>query len=856
MRGFLIGESGALEGQRIPLDKPRVVLGRDAESCDFVLTQAFISKQHVALDTDEDGLTTARDLGSRLGIFVNGKPVLEQVLASGDQLGLGPGGVLSFRFLPPAPPAVPAVTGSTPTAQALRSQFRAAAERSGPVIVAAPETPHGHPPAHPRAATAAEDAAVLRLGRATDNQVVLDGLGVSRYHASLTYKEGRQPTLADLGSTNGTYLNGEFLREPKVIAPSDLVFIGGFLMRVDGRTVHQFDLSSSRICAQGITKRIGEKVLLRDVTLALFPREFVGLMGPSGCGKSTLMDALNGLRPATSGSVSINKLDLYKHFNSLRRSIGYVPQRDILHDALTVERTLYYSAKLRLPDGTSDGDVHRVVDDVIGTVGLGEQRATQFKQLSGGQQKRLSLGVELITKPSFLFLDEPTSPLDPESTESMMLLFRKLADEGRIVVMVTHKFEKFYEMHHVAILARGGHLAFFGPPRVALEYFGCREPADIYRKIGGDPEELGRRFKASSQYQTYVHGRLADASRLDAPGQQTADGVAAESASATRRPGLAQWLVLTRRFLEIKLKDRRNTALLLVQAPAIALILAVITGNKLNDAKALFISAIISIWFGANNAIRDIVSESPIYVRERRFNLKIPSYVFSKFAVLSGIGLIQTILFLGILINFHRLSAGDFPALLAILYLTSLGGISSALFLSALVNSTEKAMSILPLVLIPQLLLSGFFKPVGDVYFYPRTGKPATAEAFQRYEDAKGRMAGGSAGTLAFGRSNVPDVVTKKDGLGPAGPVSAVVMARWSMDGLVHAVSVNDADARNTLASTVYVPGYQAVFDGKDAASVAHAYRVRVWLDLSILAAFNAILLALTVWALKRKDVL
>ena len=836
---WLLGEAGDLKDRKFPLDRRLIVFGRDKDSCDVVLTQSFISKRQVSFETDEGGRITVKDLSSRLTTYINGSPVSEHVLSDGDRIGFGPGGVLAFRFCTSS--GNEASTGAR-TAQEIRSQLRAGAARSLPV--SAPFIGPERPVVEKESKL--DHKSVLRIGRAPDNDIVLDRPGVSRYHATLTYPPSQQPVLTDLASTNGTYVNGNPLSEARSLAEDDLVFVGGFLLRVEGKQVHQLDLSTSRICAEGITKSIGDKVLLRDLTLALFPREFIGLMGPSGCGKSTLMDALNGLRPATSGSVSINGLNLYSHFNALRRSIGYVPQRDILHDALTVERTLWFAAKLRLPDDTPQDEVRRVVNDVIETVGLGEQRNNQFRQLSGGQQKRLSLAVELITKPSFLFLDEPTSPLDPESTESMMLLFRRLADQGRIVVMVTHKFEKFDEMHNVAILTRGGYLAFFGPPRASLEYFKCREPADIYRQIGSqDPEELSRRFKASPEYRQYVTRRVADTHALLRTSGNSVALAGTHESPSERRAGPAQWKTLTHRFLEIKFQDRRNTLLLLVQAPIIALILSVITGSRLNDSKTLFISAVIAIWFGANNAVRDIVSEIPIYVRERRFSLKIPSYVLSKFAVLSAIAVVQVLLFLAILIGFKRLSAADFPALFAIVYLTTLGGVSTALLLSALVNSTEKAMSVLPLILIPQLLLSGFFKPVNDVYLNARTRQPVTAEAYKNSQDSQP-----GPGSVQ------PEVIQKVDGLGVARYASALVLARWSIDGLVHVVSVNDMEARDRLAAQLSVHSYATVMEQRTPSEISASYHRRVWADLAILAAFNVLLLSLTMLVLKRKDII
>ena len=695
----------------------------------------------------------------------------------------------------------------------------------------------------------------MTIGRAPDNDIVLDAPGVSRHHAALVYAEAAQPVITDTGSTNGTFVGGEPLTGERQLAPHDLVFIGGFLLRVDGRHVKRHDLSASRITARGITKEIGGRTILRDISLALYPREFIGLMGPSGCGKSTLMDALNGLRPATSGTVFVNDLDLYHNFDALRRSIGYVPQRDILHDVLTVERTLFYTAKLRLPEATPPGELQRIVDEVITTVGLEEHRTTQFRQLSGGQQKRLSLAIELITKPNFIFLDEPTSPLDPETTETMMLLFRRLADEGRIVVMVTHKFEKFDEMHQVAILTKGGRLAFFGPPREALDYFGCREPGEIYRRIAGrEPEELNRAYNASPTHARYVAGRIAETEELThTSGSMPVGGAAGagtSSGGAERRFGFKQWLTLTRRYLEIKLKDRRNTLLLLAQAPVIAAILALITGGTLNDPKTIFIGAIIAIWFGANNAVREIVSEVPIYTRERLVNLKIPSYVLSKFAVLSGIGLIQCALFVAILTMLGCLSGGDFPMLTLVLYLTLLAGVSMGLLFSAAVSSSEKAMSVLPLILIPQLLLGGFLKPLDDIYVNLRTNKSVAVADYERAEEAKDKP-------VTTGRTSAPpDPVKKFDGLGAARIGGDLMIARWAIEALAHAVSIDDEEARHHLPTNMTVRAYDTVLEDEPESAVKRAYRQRVVLDMAALGGFNVLFLLLTMLALKRKDVL
>lgn len=854
---YLLGLTGKLAGQQIFIEGTRAIIGRDASQCQIVLEQVVISRQHAVIETDGRGRTTVTALNPQQPVFVNGQSITQQELRDGDRLGFGPGGVVAFLYHAPKLQGISARAAELSSARSPADESHAASLASTIRDEGQQNAPSASSPASATAVLRAADQSVVRLGRAPDNDIVLDAPGVSRHHATLSYQNGAQPVLADLGSTNGTFVNGEPLVEPRPLAAYDIVFLGGFLLHIEGRDIKRYDLSASCITARHISKEIAGRAILKDVSLAIYPREFIGLMGPSGCGKSTLMDALNGLRPASAGSVFVNDLDLYSNFDALRHSIGYVPQRDVLHDALTVERTLYYAAKLRLPEATATESLRGIVDEVIEMVGLWEQRALEFQQLSGGQQKRLSLALEMITKPSFIFLDEPTSPLDPETTENMMLLFRRLANEGRIVVMVTHKFEKFEEMHQIALLARGGRLAFFGPPREALRYFDCREPGDIYRKIGArDPDELSRAFQASPQYARYITARLAETDQLLRAAGALQLAVRPEQGGAQRRFGLRQWLTLTERYLEVKLKDRRNTLLLLAQAPIVAIILAIITGQTLNDAKTLFIAAIIAIWFGANNAVREIVSEAPIYVRERLVNLKIPSYVFSKFVVLSGIGLIQCLLLTAILVGAGRLRGADLPAVTLVLYLTLLAGVAMGLFFSALVNSSEKAMSILPLVLIPQLLLSGFLKPLDDLYVNARTHRPATVVEYERFEQSKPEQSNPQTPVASTAISNsIPDPITKFDGLGAARYISALMVARWTIDALAHQVSIGDDEARQKLPTQMTVAEYKPpVADGTVKTNAA--YRHRVLTDAFILVGFNALFLALTMWALKRKDVL
>jgi len=193
----------------------------------------------------------------------------------------------------------------------------------------------------------------------------------------------------------------------------------------------------------------------------------------------------------------------------------------------------------------------------------------------------------------------------------------------------------------------------------------------------------------------------------------------------------------------------------------------------------------------------------------------------------------------------NRLKAVDFLSLTVVLYLTSLAGITTGLFFSALVNSTEKAMSVLPLILIPQLLLSGYLKPLNDVYVFAQSQKPASHAQFVDYEATKDQKP-----------PPPKEPVVKRDGLGVANYAAYLMVARWTIEGLAHAVSIEDQNARSKLASTISVTEYERVFEGKPEDEVTTAYRQRVAVDCAALALFNLLFLVLTMWVLKQKDVL
>ena len=571
----------------------------------------------------------------------------------------------------------------------------------------------------------------LSIGRDEKSDIRIDGLQISNRHAKLT-RTNNGVFIEDQNSTNGVYVNGARVSR-QLITPNDSVQIGSFQVRIDGAgNIGVFDTrSKTRIDSVNITKEVknragGGKIRLLDsVSLSIQPNEFVGLLGPSGAGKSTFMDALNGMRPASGGSVLINNLDLYQHLDSLKQSIGYVPQDDIIHRELTVYRTLFYVAKLRLSSDVSRAEINQIIEEVMDVTGLSERRSVPINQLSGGQRKRVSIAVELITKPSVIFLDEPTSGLDPATEEKIMKLFRQIAESGRTVILTTHAMENVKLFDKIVVLIRGK-LAFYGKPEEALAHLGAKSFKELYDKLeepieqrikqSGNAnrqqiteqvaEEWKQKFTTTPQFKKNVYEPLKDLGKVQSAG-----------VSKKNRLGIfgsiRQFVTLSRRYWEVLFRDKLNLFILLAQAPIIAVMLFFVMGKDQPRDFAYFVLSLVSVWFGISVSAREIIRERAVYNRERMVNLGLIPYIFSKLFVL---GIIVGIQCLTLFLPLKLLDlAGLMPMpgeLLGIpqfwvMLLTAGVGIALGLLISALVKTSEMATSLVPLILIPQILFSG-----------------------------------------------------------------------------------------------------------------------------------------------------
>ncbi|HWQ13753.1 MAG TPA: FHA domain-containing protein [Roseiflexaceae bacterium] len=741
---LVIQDEGAT--REAPLLPRPMTIGRAPDN-DIVLTSRFVSARHARIEPEGDAHRIV-DVGSTNGLLAGGRRLAANTplaLADGDVLRIGDPATGNF------------VTLTYRNARAARQPQAGAVARS----------------------FALDPGDVqITIGR-VGCDITLDNPQVSRHHATIE-RAGAAHLLRDMGSTNGTFVNGRRITQ-HALAPGDVIQIGAFKLVYDGDSLDEYDQRGAlRIDARNLWRMVARggknRMILKDVSLSIAPREFVALVGGSGTGKSTLLNALSGYAPASHGSVLVNGDDYYRNFDAYRTVLGYVPQEDILHRQLPVERALGYAAELRLPADTAPAEIARRITQVLDDVEMAPHRDKPVENLSGGQRKRVSIGAELLADPSLFFLDEPTSGLDPGLEKKMMYTLRRLADSGRTVVLVTHATANITQCDHVAFMS-DGRMVFFGPPSEAPAFFGVASGdfADIYTKLEGlaDPQDPERwavvqrdlkaeyeawqkhadrntlnaeprgtlqrsafsvqpslaelwemKFRASPHYQRYVAGRLAQAPAGPVAG--SADGAA--KARTPRVSALRQFGILARRYLDLTVQDRRNLAILLLQAPIIGLLIMVvakagaIVGESAfaNEAKkVLFMLATVAVWFGIINAAREITKEAPIFRRERLANLRIVPYVLSKVLVLSLLVAAQSaalLLLVGLKVQFppQGVLLPIWLELFVTTVLTSLAGLAIGLAISAFAATPDRAISIVPLALIPQILFAGVIFSLGD----------------------------------------------------------------------------------------------------------------------------------------------
>jgi ABC transport system ATP-binding/permease protein len=578
-----------------------------------------------------------------------------------------------------------------------------------------------------------------RIGRDPENEIVVDDLLASRFHAELRARPDGTHELVDLGSRNGTFVNGRMV-ERAAMQELDIVTVGHHMFRLVGSDLEEYvDTGSISFEARGIAARASDgRALLTGVTFSLEERAFLAVAGPSGSGKSTLLGALSGLRPAANGQVLYDGQDLYRRYDELRNRIGYVPQEDVVHRVLTVAQAMDYAAQLRFPPDVDRAQRSAEIDEVLAELGIEDLRDRVIKRLSGGQRRRVAVAMELVTKPSLLFLDEPTSGLDPGNERGLMTMFRQLADAGHTVITITHAMESVRLCDRLLILAPGGRPAYFGPPQLAASAFDRDDLEEVFELLNAQPERDWSEVLATGRSPTGV-ARVDATSPVDAtwpaPTEGSTTGAAVRSLLAGARRGGSQFSVLVRRQARLIVADRRNASLLVAQPLFLGvLMLAALPTHQLgapapgdvrlvSEAGLVLLVVILgATWIGAANAIGEIVRERPIIQRERASSLGVVPYVTSKVVVLGALTAAQcaVMALLALARQGPQAPGSLWPSPLAELVLAAvlagICGMALALVISAVASTVDQAMTLLPVILVLEMLLAlgGLFPNLVD----------------------------------------------------------------------------------------------------------------------------------------------
>ncbi|MEV6109412.1 FHA domain-containing protein [Streptomyces sp. NPDC051940] len=732
-----------LNGRTWNLDQSRSYsLGRDPQS-DVVFDDARVSWRHATIRWGGRSWLL-EDHGSTNGTYVHGQRIHQTEIGPGSNVHLG--NATDGPRLQLTATAVGADVYSAPTAYSAQPpqpawpQSGPGANGPGAQQQPQPRIPQqaGGPPAQgpgpvygDRNPTTFHKLAlgrVSRIGRALDNELRVDDLQVSRHHAEFRATPDGRFEIFDLGSHNGTFVNGQQLppRTSRLIGPQDIVGVGHSTFRLVGDQLEEFvDTGEVTFSARHLTVKVGpdNKTILNNVSFGVPEKSLIAVIGPSGSGKSTLLKALTGYRPANEGDVLYDSRNLYKQFAELRQRIGLVPQDDILHAQLTVQTALRYAAKLRFPGDTAESERRARVDEVLRELKLDVHKEKQISSLSGGQRKRVSVALELLTKPSLIFLDEPTSGLDPGMDRDVMQLLRGLADDGRTVLVVTHSVAELALCDRLLVMAPGGSVAYFGPPEEALNFFGYDSWADVFSSFENyrDYDWAGR-WHGSQHYQMY-------AADIDAVAPQSAQVQQAAIKPPKPQSWGAQLSTLVRRYCSVIASDRGFIVLMFLLPIVLGVLSAAMPadtgllpnsekGGANEDAPAiLVIIAVGAALGGAANSVRELIKERVIYERERATGLSRSAYLMSKVIVLGFITVLQAVMIaaIGLLprdLPKEGLLASPFIDLTLAIAALGFASMMFGLIISAVVKTAEKTMPLLVMFAMVQVVFAGALFPL------------------------------------------------------------------------------------------------------------------------------------------------
>lgn len=552
------------------------------------------------------------------------------------------------------------------------------------------------------------------IGRDSTCDVKIKNVAVSRVHAGIRYVNGTY-YVYDNKSTNGVFVNGIKIAKPVALVDKDIftilnttfIFSGNQLfykVNPEGIALNVRDLKKV------VSAKEGRKTILDNVSLEIGANEFVAIIGGSGAGKTTLMTAMSGFDTSITGEVFCNGINLRENFQTLKNIIGFVPQQDIIYENITLKKMLYYTAKLKMPEDTSNDEIAERINDVLRMVELSEHQDTFIRRLSGGQKKRASIAVELLANPGLFFLDEPTSGLDPGTEEHLMHTLKTLSKEQeKTVIMVTHTTNNLHLCDKIIIMGNGGKLCYCGTPDGIKEFFETDDLVRVYNKVNADTLGWESRFKQSGLY------------KVDKM-QFTSE----KEINPKKVSNFNQLSVLIRRYMTLIKNDLERLAMIFAQPIVIGLLLALVAEKgiyeKLLETRSIMFALMSAgIWMGLFNTIQEIYKERVILKREYMGNLKLPLYIFSKYVVQALVAAIQSVLMVGTYLIFWGaphckgvvFGSAAFELMFTI-FITIYVSACFGLLISAISKSGDRAMAIAPLVLMVQLLFSGILFALND----------------------------------------------------------------------------------------------------------------------------------------------
>lgn len=652
-----------------------ISIGRKAETNDVAVNETFVSQHHGVI-TCIDGKCYYRDINQSNGSYVNSFNHEERLHITDKDVLLSDGSTIRIGH-------------PTHTIRQVLIVFSYGNDETVPEWMTVGEAP-------------------ISIGRSRTCNIQLPAPNVSRHHCTV-YTENGRAFIRDDRSRHGIMVNGEKINGAVALKDKDIIqILGNRLIFSGGRIYYSKSRRGISISARNINKWVGsgknQKQILQSVNVDIQGGEFVAIVGGSGAGKSTLMGVLNCFDRNFQGGVYCNNISMKENFNSLKGTIGYVPQEDIIYENLTLERMLIYTAKLRLPGDFDKTEIKARVEKVMNMLDLTDHRNTLIRKMSGGQKKRASIAVEVLADPKLFFLDEPTSGLDPGIEKSLMQSLRDLSRKQECtIVTVTHTTQSLHLCDKVIFMGTGGVVCFCGNVDDAKSFFGTDDITEIYQMMSAEPMKWANKFAS-----------IKGSNKLP----QASSAAGKKKNGSSLGTVFSQLLTTVMRYGEIMVNDWKRLMLLLVQPLIIGLLLVMVAGDDVfgtyGDTKSMiFALSCAAIWLGIFNTIQEVCKERTILKREHMAGLSLTVYVLSKLLVQLVTGLIQAIILVAVFIlalgspaERLWLSSPDLEIFITV-FLTIIASELLGLIVSACVRSGDKAMAVAPFILIVQLLFSG-----------------------------------------------------------------------------------------------------------------------------------------------------